>query len=179
MVCLAAKRVDRILGSEKAVKGWDHPCYSKCIRLHLQYHVRFWVPQYRKDISHLKQVQQRPLGYPGARDLAWDLNNTKELPSLPRCIVGRRQTGIHWNKRILGQTVPIGTGKQWVRSPSSPVQTPSCLGHFQNLSGCSTEQSGKLLWAGGWSRDLRSFPAWIILWSYENWAEVKLSWHLL
>lgn len=36
------------------------PQYSPLIRPHLQYHVRFWVPQYRKDINHLKQVQQRP-----------------------------------------------------------------------------------------------------------------------
>lgn len=32
-------------------------------------------------------------------------------------------------------TVPVGIGKQWNRSPSRAVESLSCLGDFQNLSG--------------------------------------------
>ncbi|KAK4827726.1 LOW QUALITY PROTEIN: hypothetical protein QYF61_021026 [Mycteria americana] len=70
VVCLEAKRVNRILSCMKS-QSRDviilH--YSVLIRPHLQYHVQFWVPQYRKDINHLKKVQQRPPGCSGARAL--------------------------------------------------------------------------------------------------------------
>ena len=61
---LAAKKASCILGcSSKSVSSRSRqvipPFYLKLKRLHLEYGIQFWAPQYEKDISMLEQVQCR------------------------------------------------------------------------------------------------------------------------
>lgn len=61
---LAAKAASCILGcSSKSVASKPRQViplfYLKLLRLHLEYRIQFWAPQYEKDISMLEQVQCR------------------------------------------------------------------------------------------------------------------------
>ena len=55
---LAAKKANCILGcSSKSVASRSRQV--KLMRLHLEYGIQFWAPQYEKDISMPEQVQCR------------------------------------------------------------------------------------------------------------------------
>lgn len=154
-VCLAAKRVNRILGCRKSQpRDWSSPTTQHSSD-HIYNTMRsFGSPNTEKISTIGSRFSKGHLDAEGPEHLAcvegsawrWDgrpsrtyVNNTMELASLPGCTGGRWQTtATHRNKRslvwILGQTVRMAIGRQWNRSPGKVVQSPSCLGGFQNLS---------------------------------------------
>lgn len=62
---LAALKASGILGSiRRGTAGRDREVivllYSALVRLPLEYCIRVWGPQYRKDVELLERVQRRP-----------------------------------------------------------------------------------------------------------------------
>jgi len=85
------------------------PLYSALVRLHLEYCVQFWAPQYRKDIEVLESVQRRVVWL--VRGLE---NESYEEQRQRRFRLGARKN--FFTERVV---------RHWNRLPREVVESPS------------------------------------------------------
>jgi len=61
---LATRRANRVLGCIKhSITSWSEdviiPLYLALVQIHLEHHVQFWAPQFKKDAKKLECIQRR------------------------------------------------------------------------------------------------------------------------